>query len=214
MRTLLDLVLPLSCGGCGLPGLAWCSECARALDAGPIRIRPRLDPGVPCWALAPYAGPARRAVLAAKERGRRDLAEPIGRATAAALSGMRTPGSALALIPAPSRRAAARRRGGDPVLRAAHAAARWLSDSQVLPILCLSPGVRDSVGLTSTQRRRNLQGRVRVSPGWRPPWPTCANVEVVLLDDVATTGATARESVRALTRAGARPDVVLVTCAA
>ncbi|OQS16474.1 phosphoribosyltransferase, partial [Nocardia donostiensis] len=108
MRTLLDLVLPVACGGCGRPRIRWCGECAKALAGPPFRIRPRTDPGVPCWALSRYRGPGRRAVLAAKERGRRDLAEPLGLALAGGLARLRIRERPLILVPAPSRAAAAR----------------------------------------------------------------------------------------------------------
>ncbi|WP_109528389.1 MULTISPECIES: ComF family protein [Nocardia] len=214
MRTLLDLMLPARCGGCGTAGTAWCAECASVLTRPPVRVRPRTDPGVPCWALGPYAGPARRAVLAMKEHGRRDLARPLGGALAAGLTRLRAPGRPLILVPAPSRRVAARRRGGDPVLRTARAAAESLDDCRVVPALRLWWGARDSVGLTSGERRRNLEGRVHALPipGSRASYTGFA--EVIVVDDVLTTGATAGESVRALGRVGYSVRGVLVTCAA
>ncbi|MFD6163223.1 ComF family protein [Nocardia sp. NPDC060256] len=214
MRTLLDLILPAACAGCRGAGTGWCAECAAALAGPPTRVWPRTDPGVPCWALGPYAGPGRRAVLAAKEDGRRDLAEPLGLALAGALARLRAGDRPLLLVPAPSRKVAARRRGGDPVLRMARVAASWLPDSQVVSLLRVWWGVRDSVGLTSGERAHNLGGRVTTLPGRGAGPRMPENAEVVLVDDVLTTGATARESVRALARIGLRPHAVLVTCAA
>lgn len=214
MRTLLDLVLPHSCGGCGAAGIGWCAGCAATFAGAPVRVWPRADPGVPCWALAPYSGPARRAVLAVKEQGRRDLVVPLGLAWAEGLARLRDPGRPLVLVPAPSRTASARRRGGDPVVRIARIAAGWLVDSQVVPVLQMWWGVRDSVGLTVRERRHNLSGRVTVATGRRGPAAIAENSEVVLVDDVLTTGATACVAVGALARIGVRTAAVLAICTA
>ncbi|MBF6174615.1 ComF family protein [Nocardia blacklockiae] len=214
MRTLLDLILPHACGGCGALGTGWCAACAESLAGPPVRVRPRADPGVPCWALGPYAGSRRRAVLAAKERGRRDLAAPLGLALARGLDGLRSRDRPLALVPAPSRRVAARRRGGDPVARAVRVASGWLPDCRYAPVLAAAAGVRDSVGLGPTDRQRNLRGRVRPTRDSLLAVLRDPNIEVVLVDDVLTTGATAGESVRALARSGVSTRGVLVTCAA
>ncbi|MFC4125403.1 ComF family protein [Nocardia rhizosphaerae] len=214
MKTLLDLVLPARCGGCARPGTGWCGECAAELARGPVRVRPRTDPGVPCWAVGPYAGPAGRAVVAAKEHGRRDLAGPLGLAMATVLAGLRALDRPLVLVPAPTRAVAARRRGGDPVARAAGVAAGWLIDCRTVTLLRMGRGVRDSVGLRTHERAHNLRGRIMVIRHGADMAGIPANAEVVLVDDVLTTGATAAESVRVLSRIGARPRAVLVTCAA
>ncbi|WP_040791772.1 ComF family protein [Nocardia paucivorans] len=214
MRTLLDLVLPVLCAGCGRSGTGWCGECAASLAGPPLRVWPRIDPGVPCWALGRYRGPARQAVLSAKERGRRDLADPLGAALANGLARLCVPDRPLVLIPAPTRSAAARRRGGDPVLRMTRVAARrlephWLSGCQVAPGLRLWWGVRDSAGLSAQRRCQNLRGRITAVP--MPHIPTYA--QVVLVDDVLTTGTTAAVSIHALSRVGTHVDGVLVSCA-
>ncbi|MGW6425671.1 ComF family protein [Nocardia sp. NPDC055053] len=214
MRALLDLVVPAHCAGCATAGAAWCACCAAELSLDPVRVRPRTDPGVPCWALGPYRGPARRAVLAAKERGRRDLAAPLGLALAVALARLRAPDRPLVLVPAPTRAAAARRRGGDPVARSAAAAAQWLIDCRTVPLLRMRPGVRDSVGLTPYERAHNLRDKIMTVAGAPGPAGLAPNAEVVVVDDVLTTGATVTESVRVLSRIGVCPRAVLVTCAA
>ena len=120
---LVDLVLPAECGGCIEPPAvgAWCAHCAERL-------------GTPAWVALPggpavltagrYTGPLRTALLRYKERGRRDLAAPLARHLRPSLDAVLTehPGPTW-LVPAPSRPAAARARGGDHVARLARALA-------------------------------------------------------------------------------------------
>lgn len=225
MRDALDLVLPLSCPGCG-DGAAWCAECAATVAGAPraVVLPDRLldalaethlaAPAV--YALARYRGPARAAIIAGKERGRRDLPVLLGHAVGRAVGRLQDTavlGSGVWLVPAPTRRSAARARGGDPVLAMARAGAALLARggraTGVAPCLELAPGTRDSVGLDAAARAANLAGRVRFRAAASPPMRS----EVVLLDDVLTTGATVAEALRTLDGAGVAVSAVLVVAA-
>ena len=216
---MLDLILPLECGGCGAPSTRWCDACAVQLTVPadkPHVVNPRVDPLVPVFALGRYAGPRRQVILAMKERGRGDLAAPLARALAIGVHRLLVWGmveTPLTIVPAPTRRSAARRRGGDPVTRMARLAQVSLAalpesrEITVVQALRMKALARDSVGLGISARERNIAGRV-VLRGARPV------TEVVLVDDVVTTGATARESVRILQAAGVRVAAVLAIAAA
>jgi predicted amidophosphoribosyltransferase len=218
----LDLILPLECGGCGAPSTRWCDACAVELSVAadqPHVVNPRIDPEVPVFALGRYAGARRRAILAMKERGRGDLAAPLARALAVGVHRLLTWGmveTPLTIVPAPTRRSAARRRGGDPVTRLARLARLSLAagpgrpDVTVVPALRMKALVRDSVGLGTSARERNVAGRVLLHGERLTPLGT----EVVLVDDIVTTGATAREAVRILLDGGIRVAAVLAIAAA
>jgi predicted amidophosphoribosyltransferase len=165
-------------------------------------ISPRLDPGVPVFSLGRYAGARRAAIVAMKEHGRTDLVAPLAVAVNAGLTRLLAWGivaAPLIVVPAPTRRSAARRRGGDPVTAMARAAA--ISEVCVVSALRMRAMTRDSVGLSPGQRERNIAGRVKLR--------TPVRGEVLLIDDVVTTGATACESVRVLQTAGAQVTAVL-----
>ena len=207
---MLDLVLPLECGGCGASSTRWCDACARDLQVRPDEphlIAPRVYPGVPVFSLGRYAGARRSAIVAVKEHGRADLIRPLGAALNAGLRRLLMWGvldTPLTIVPAPTRLLAARRRGGDPVTRMALAATTGIRDARVARVLRMKALVRDSVGLSSTARQRNVAGRVRL----RLPSAGLPG-EVLVVDDIVTTGATAAESVRALQTSGARVVAVL-----
>ena len=211
---MLDLVLPLECGGCGAPSTRWCAACARELmptiDA-PRVITPRIDPQVPVFALGRYAGARRRAIVAMKDRGRTDLVAPLARSLALGLHRLLLWGlldAPLTIVTAPTRGWSARQRGGDPVARIATLATAGHPGVDVVRALRMKAWARDSAGLSSAERERNIAGRGVLSR--RPPTGT----ELLLVDDIVTTGATARESVRVLQAAGARVSAVLALAAA
>src|SRR5689334_20134193 len=117
---MFDPILPLECGGCGARSTRWCASCAGQLrvdDDEPHLFAPRADPVIPVVALGHPAGARRRAIVAVKEHGRTDLITPLAGALNTGLRHLLTwgiIGTPVTVVPAPTRRAAARRRGGDP----------------------------------------------------------------------------------------------------
>ncbi|MBB3052273.1 putative amidophosphoribosyltransferase [Prauserella isguenensis] len=213
---LLDLVLPEHCAGCDAPGRACCRSCLAAFgEPWSVAVG---GPDEPTYALARHADVARTLVVAHKERGRRGLTRPLGRALAAAVprlpAARRDAAGTWWLVPVPSRPSAARARGGSHVLALARACAAALSEAgtpaAVAPALRLDAGARDAVGLDRTQRSANLAGRLRIAPAGAPP----PGVPVVLLDDVVTTGATLAAGRAALQQAGLEPRSALTLTAA
>jgi predicted amidophosphoribosyltransferase len=211
----LDLVLPLECGGCGAPSTRWCTACAGELAIGPDAPRvvtPRIDPHVPVFALGRYAGARRRAIIAMKDRGRTDLLTPLSLSLAVGIHRLLQWGLLdvpLTVIAAPTRGWSARQRGGDPVTRVATLATAAHPGITVVRALRMKALARDSAGLDSAARERNIAGRVLLTRRRLP-----RGGELLLVDDVVTTGATARESVRVLRAAGARVTAVLALAAA
>ena len=217
---LVDLVLPAECGGCTEPPAvgAWCAHCAERL-------------GTPAWVALPggpavltagrYTGPLRTALLRYKERGRRDLAAPLALLLLPVLDAVPSerPGPAW-LVPAPSRPAAARARGGDHVARLARALAATRATTRppirattrppirVAQALALARRTRDSVGLDAAERAANLAGALRVRHAALPP----PGSRVVLLDDIVTTGATLRACRDTLAAVGVTVDAAVALC--
>ncbi|WP_174302268.1 ComF family protein [Cellulomonas fimi] len=214
-RDLLGLVLPVACGGCGLPDVPWCDGCDALLAGPPWRCEERagrLDTlggaaPFPVWTLTDNLGPARAAVVAWKDGGRLYLTSHLARALTAAAWEVRPvlgPGPVL-LVAVPSAAAARRRRGAWVVDDLARGVARALAptrrDVLRVPALRRRGRARDQVGLGVRDRGRNLEGRVVATRRGRRTLP---GATVLLLDDVLTTGASLAASAAAVRAAGGR----------
>ncbi|AXI77795.1 ComF family protein [Peterkaempfera bronchialis] len=223
LDALLDLLLPGRCAGCGSDGGQLCTRCRAALETAPGHpVRPDPPPpGLPpVYAATEYAGPVRGLLLAHKERGALRLADPLGRALATAVHAAAADGLTgrapipLLLVPVPSARRAVRARGHDPVHRLARVAARELRRAGVpgraAAVLRPVRPVADQAGLGAADRRRNLAGALAVRPGAAAG---LRHRQVVLVDDLVTTGATLAEAARALGAVGAQVPVAATVAA-
>jgi ComF family protein len=191
-----------------VPPLCWsCAGVARRrepLCLGCLRLLRRLGPepvllsGVPTWASVAYAGPARALVGALKFRGATAVAD-----TMAAQIAANAPPSMLegTLLPVPLHPRRLRRRGYNQAALIAEALALRtgleLAD-------CLRRG-----GSAATQVGRDRRER-RLGPAGSIELRTTPPERVVLVDDVATTGATLAACAAVLRAAGSLELAALV----
>lgn len=202
----LDLALPAACAGCRREGAALCSECVPALDAR-LEAWPGVPIGLPAdipvpllqleWC-APFTGVTRRALHALKYDGERRLAQPLGAAIARRWERAGVGGDAFVPVPASPDRV--RERGYDQAALLAGEAGKRLG----LPVVQALERTRATTAqfdLDRAARASNLGGAFRVVA--RTPRTAVAGRWLVLVDDVATTGATLAACARTLIDAGA-----------
>ncbi|MBA3294166.1 MAG: ComF family protein [Geodermatophilaceae bacterium] len=194
----------------------WCPGCLDD-EFDPVLHRPDPCPrGMPIMAAAAtYSGSVRCAVLAAKERDRRELDRPLGAMLASAIGLLLTRGSPgsgsfgpaaiwpnrlrpLWLIPVPASPAARRERSRDHVSDWTRWTVRWLRAAQIaacrVPALRRTTSSLDSVGLDAAERAANLSGAFTLAAVRAPPPGTI----LVVVDDIVTTGATLVEAAACL----------------
>ena len=148
-------------------------------------------------------GPARKLAHRLKYSDRAELARPIARWMARA--GADILADADFLIPVPLHRLRLWKRRFNQAALLAKEVSRWTGKPCDVGALLRVKATRSQVGLSRIQRAENLQGAFRVAEG-----ASVRGRNVILIDDVLTSGATANAASRVLLRAGAKRVDVLV----
>ncbi len=210
---LLDLLYPPRCAACG-EGIAssalgpFCPVCRDAVDPVPPGCRrcglPGPDPVcgacladppsfASCRAGGLFGGPLADAIHALKYRDRPALARPLGAWLASRVPLPRD--AAIASVPLGRKRRLSR--GYDQAALLARALYRATSLASLPLALARSRETKPQVGRTRADRLRNVRGAFRATSA-------VSGRDILLVDDVVTTGATADACGEALMLAGAR----------
>jgi len=213
----LAAVRPLEgsyCAVCGeaLHRFSFSASTSPSIDRGEVRclLCQRVDPPFErAVAYASYDGELRDLIHLLKFQQVRPAAEVLGRMLAEAISNLQAdmPVGTIAVVPVPLHRRKQSQRGFNQAELIARRALKQLSHPARLDkerfelstdvlLRCRETG--SQIGLTRHQRRENLRGAFAVSEPTR-----ILKRDVLLVDDVFTTGTTASECARVLLRAGA-----------
>jgi ComF family protein len=224
LTPLIDLVFPPRCPLCGealgeqgglcigcwsklvIPGQPACASCQRplgdalgggetAVHCAPCLAQPPKHDGI---VAATLYNPASRDLVLAFKHGRRvALGALLGRLIAARLGEL--PGEWL-VVPVPLHRWRLWQRGFNQSALLARAVARAPGPALAVDALVRTRATPPLGGLGRNERARALRGTIAVNPTWRA---RLRGVQVLLIDDVLTSGATSDACVGALLRAGA-----------
>ena len=204
----LDIALPAECVGCGIEGPSLCRDCGPALDArldAPAGVAIGLPGEIPEPLLqlewcGPFHGVIRDALHAIKYRGERRLAEPLGAAVARRWARAGVGADLVTNVPVHADRG--RERGYDQARLIAQVAARHLR-LPLEPLLVRHRATIAQFDLDRRHRATNVAGAFTIDPGRPPSARPTRDRWILLIDDVATTGATLSACAIALLDAGA-----------
>ncbi|MCD4824886.1 MAG: ComF family protein [Phycisphaerae bacterium] len=229
---LLDLLLPNTCAGCQAEALArgglceecsmellrlvalpYCPRCGATLGLG-VPVYPDGCPQCPTplprfsrvFRLGPYASPLRNIVRELKYHGQLGMCGRLGAMLAEAVAADERDAEFDLIVPVPMYWTRRLGRGANHAHLLADALAAELS-LPVGPELARTRNTPPQVHMSRTKRIANVRGAFGVRHV-----PAIRDANVLLVDDVTTTGATANEAARQLRKAGAA-DVVLAVVA-
>jgi ComF family protein len=109
----------------------------------------------------------------------------------------------LPIVPVPGRRASVKKRGYDQITLLC-GKLRGRGGIRILPLLKRERKTREQKTLNREERAKNLRGSIRAAKNYSKYVPDGMPEEVLLLDDVFTTGSTARACAGALKSIGVK----------
>ena len=182
-----------SCKICATPLVSeYATVCGECLKHKPVFSRV-LNYGI-------YSGALAEAIHRMKFYGIKRLADPLGRL----LLDLEIP-ECDGIVPVPLSKKSLRERGFNQALLMAVVLSKELKIPLYMDILFKKKDTPQQLGLNAKERLKNLKGAFAVRG-------EIDNLRLLLIDDVMTTGATARESSKTLIKAGA-DEVIVITLA-
>ena len=212
---LVDLFFPARCPGCQTVSIQWCPECQKRISLVESPICPKcgrqsiFSPDlcescrlgvnsdideIRSWAL--FDGSVRKAVHHLKYQGNGGLGEVLSQYLIDILRNL--PWQIDMVIPVPLAPLRFQTRGYNQSMFLARPLAYYYGFVLNQHALVRYKETRSQVGLNTFQRQQNVQGAFQANK------QEVNHKNILLIDDVLTTGATINEAARSLKKAGAR----------
>jgi len=209
----MDGIYPPRCAACSTPGVRLCSACMTGIKViDQQRICPQC--GIPqtttelcqeCEAVSPafaavrswgfYEGALREAIHKLKYRSDLGVSEELAKPLSSLLIDFHWQVDLVSPVPLSQKRMRARGYNQSAMI------ARWVSFTNGIPFntraIVRSKDTISQVGLSGDERRRNVLGAFEANP------VITAGKSILVIDDVATTGATMQACALALVKSGA-----------
>lgn len=206
-----DALFPRGCAGCDRPDEVLCGDC-RSLFANwrnrELVSGQETQGAVHTWSASTYQGVVRHAILAWKDHDDTELDTIFGEVMASLLEHSAIHRScrrqtAVLVVLVPSSPASMRRRGRrhiDPLSKAvANALCDYGFDAKPYRVLAsIASGGRSVQQASSAQRAQRIGGRIALGSD-----AVMQGQQVVLVDDIITTGSTLRQCAQTCRQAGA-----------
>ncbi len=204
VKGLLNLFLKSNCPLCQRPtSKEFCEDCQRQLQRCQMSNPNQFWQGqLPVFAWGGYGGAMKRAIAALKYENHPQLARPLGHWLAQAwLSSPVSPEIKLTVVPIPMHPSKVSKRGYNQAELLAESFCDFTGYPMRSHILERVRETEAQFSLSGTEREKNLAGAFAVGKDFlrsRPSTP------VLLLDDIYTTGATAKSAAQTLAQHGIR----------
>ena len=216
----LNLIFPKRCVGCSTVGSYFCASCLEVIGFCEIQTCPECrQPSIggfvhplcrrPWGAertLCPFKfeGPIEKAIKALKYGGVRDLADELADLVLASFADQNISfGQEAVILPVPLHPIKRLERGFNQTDLLAQSLGRRLALSVWADLLLRQKETPSQTRLNLEQRATNVRGAFRLSEE-SPKARSLRDRDVIIVDDVFTSGATLRECAQVIKRAGAR----------